>query len=508
LQRATARQNRHAKIFPWLIIGVEVGLILVLMLAGVIGLGAIFVYNSGRVLSGVSAFGVDLSAMTVDEAAAALRSAWRDQARLTVRDGERTWLLSPADLGLNLDAVQTALSAGQVGRGEGGLSAGLGSLFAGREIHPTIDRDVARARAGLVALGQYVNIPIKDANIYFNGAEVQTVNALPGREIDVERTLSALAADPGGTLADGELELAMVNTTPRITDVSPAVAMAQQLLGQSFTLMAYDPFADETFNWTIEPDTVAFWLEAGYEDGHAVLSLQDEGPTVFLQDLAASLGNGRTIEVDDALQQMRAAVAEGNLSVFLRVRHPPVHYTVQPGDTFMRISRAFGIPPLMVRDANPNVDPRNLHAGDIVNVPSPDAMVPLPPVLGKRIVIDLSDLHMYVYENGQIIQNWPTSTGIASSPTLPGVFQIRSHENPAYASSWNLWMPHFMGVYEAAPGFMNGIHGLPTRDGRTLIWSDTLGNRNASYGCIVLGTEEAIWLYNWADEGVIVEIRE
>jgi lipoprotein-anchoring transpeptidase ErfK/SrfK len=69
-------------------------------------------------------------------------------------------------------------------------------------------------------------------------------------------------------------------------------------------------------------------------------------------------------------------------------------------------------------------------------------------------------------------------------------------------------MPHFMGDYEAAPGFMNGIHGLPTRDGYTLVWESSLGVRRSSYGCIILGLEEAAWLFDWAEEGVVVEIRE
>ncbi len=41
---------------------------------------------------------------------------------------------------------------------------------------------------------------------------------------------------------------------------------------------------------------------------------------------------------------------------------------------------------------------------------------------------------------------------------MPGVFQVYSHELNAYASKWDLSMPHFLGIYEAAPGFTNGIH--------------------------------------------------
>jgi lipoprotein-anchoring transpeptidase ErfK/SrfK len=31
--------------------------------------------------------------------------------------------------------------------------------------------------------------------------------------------------------------------------------------------------------------------------------------------------------------------------------------------------------------------------------------------------------------------------------------------------------------------------------------------RPASFGCIILPLDEAEWLYGWADDGVVVEIR-
>jgi len=76
----------------------------------------------------------------------------------------------------------------------------------------------------------------------------------------------------------------------------------------------------------------------------------------------------------------------------------------------------------------------------------------------------------------------------------------------AYAANWDLGMPHFMGIYEAWPGFMNGIHGLPLLSNGHRLWASTLG-RQASYGCIILDLEAAESLYSWADTGVVVEIN-
>jgi hypothetical protein len=90
---------------------------------------------------------------------------------------------------------------------------------------------------------------------------------------------------------------------------------------------------------------------------------------------------------------------------------------------------------------------------------------------------------------------------------MTGVFQIQTHEINAYASNWDLYMPHFMGIYEAWPGFMNGIHGLPLLSNGQRLWASTLGSP-ASYGCIILDLGAAEDLFYWADPGVVVEITQ
>ncbi|HEX9012231.1 MAG TPA: L,D-transpeptidase, partial [Anaerolineaceae bacterium] len=84
--------------------------------------------------------------------------------------------------------------------------------------------------------------------------------------------------------------------------------------------------------------------------------------------------------------------------------------------------------------------------------------------------------------------------------------QVQTHELNAYADIWSLWMPHWLGIYEAWPGFMNGIHGLPMLKNGVRLWANVLGSP-ASFGCIILNLDNAEWLYNWAENGVVVEIQ-
>jgi lipoprotein-anchoring transpeptidase ErfK/SrfK len=126
--------------------------------------------------------------------------------------------------------------------------------------------------------------------------------------------------------------------------------------------------------------------------------------------------------------------------------------------------------------------------------------------MNKRIVISISEQLMWVYQDGELIREHVISTGVANSPTMPGIFQVQSHFLNAYGSRWDLYMPHFLGIYDATPGFTNGIHGLPMLSNGKRLWGSVLG-RPASYGCIILDLDAADQLYYWAEDGVVVEIQ-
>ncbi|MCA9979924.1 MAG: L,D-transpeptidase, partial [Anaerolineales bacterium] len=155
--------------------------------------------------------------------------------------------------------------------------------------------------------------------------------------------------------------------------------------------------------------------------------------------------------------------------------------------------------------ANPNVT--SLSPGQTITIPSPDVLLPLEPIQNKRITVSLSEQKMWAYEDGNLKWEWVISTGIADSPTSPGIFQVQSHEPNAYAGNWDLWMPNFMGIYRPVPtsDFMNGFHGFPTRNGSQLLWTNSLGTP-VTYGCILVHNDNMSQLYEWAEAGTVVEV--
>jgi lipoprotein-anchoring transpeptidase ErfK/SrfK len=122
----------------------------------------------------------------------------------------------------------------------------------------------------------------------------------------------------------------------------------------------------------------------------------------------------------------------------------------------------------------------------------------------KYILVDLSEQHMYVYENDALIYSFVASTGI-NGGTRIGNFAVQSKIPNAYGSTWNIWMPNWLGIYWSG-GLENGIHALPILPNGATLWAGFLG-RPISYGCVVLGTYDSQVLYDWAEIGTPVEIQ-
>jgi lipoprotein-anchoring transpeptidase ErfK/SrfK len=137
-------------------------------------------------------------------------------------------------------------------------------------------------------------------------------------------------------------------------------------------------------------------------------------------------------------------------------------------------------------------------------VDSPEA--PSLPAYGgsKYILVDISEQHMYVYEGDNLIYSFVASTGI-NNATRVGTFAVQSKVPNAYGSTWDIWMPSWLGIYWSH-GLENGIHALPILSNGAILWEGYLGTP-VSYGCVVLGTYEAQLLYDWAEIGTPVEIQ-
>lgn len=472
----------------------------VLAVCGAVTLGVTLIY-SGGVLPKVNVAGVNVGGLSQQAAAEHLRTTWN---KITLRDGERAWTINPEVLGITMDADATARLAYAQGRGEG---SPFRAIFGEVDVPPVIHIDIVKAAVALDDLASRFEIPAVNAGVRLVNGQVVAAPAQEGRVLDVAAMIGRLETDVAGEVADGEIDLSMRRVIPTVTDATPMLALASQLLTRPLQITAYDPIRDERYNWSVLPEQWSQWLTTASNTAQLSLALDDPALRNYLKAQESSLRQPQYLKIDEAAAAIQQALAQNSTQSNVRVYHADTTHTVQSGETLISIAWNYGIPYPWIQQANPGMG-ETLSVGQTITIPSPDKLFEFPPVPNKRIVVSMSEQRVRVYENGNVRWDWIASTGISSSPTWPGVYQIISHEPNAYAANWDLWMPSFLGVYRPIPGqaFTNGFHGFPTRGGSQLLWTNNLGTR-VTYGCILLSSENATQLYNWAENGVIVEIR-
>ena len=479
--------------------------LLALLIPAAVAGTALYVRQTQMILPGVSAGPVDLSNLPLNDAAVYIDNYWNNTTHLVVANEQYKWTVTPPNIGLWIDPLQTAQQAYDIGRNSGGLEEIMQLSVSHKfSVQPVVsfNEDVARDVFNDLA----AKLEVAPSNAYLAKDEQGRWVAAAGIEgwgLDVEQIIATIKADPQAVLQSGYLQLSMQPIPPALSDLSGEVNRIATYYEIPIHLRAWDAITDELLTWTIPQELVAEWVQLDDPDGEPTLQVDQQAFEDYLTQWESSSGN-REIDFRDATDSLDERWADGQpFTIFLR--HKPTEYTVQYGDNLISIGFKVGMPYWKLQEGNPGLGIYGVRAGQVLTIPSKNEMLPYPPVLGKRIVISITEQRMWVYENFELKSEHVISTGMSDSPTLPGVFQIQTHEINAYASNWDLWMPHFMGIYEAVPGFMNGIHGLPVLSSGARLWANVLGSP-ASYGCIILDLPSGEALYNWAENGVVVEI--
>jgi len=189
-------------------------------------------------------------------------------------------------------------------------------------------------------------------------------------------------------------------------------------------------------------------------------------------------------------------------------------YTPLPTDTSTPTATASPTP-IPTDTATPTPPPTDTASPTFTDTPQPtntprpvvvqQTAAPHVPADGEKlIVVSISQQHVYAYQGGVLVYSFVASTGSGNS-TRTGTFSILDKIPKAYGSTWNFWMPDWMGIYYAGD-LEDGFHSLPLLSDGTRLWGDSLGTP-VTYGCIVLGIQDSKTLYNWAEVGTTVQIK-
>ncbi|TVR23527.1 MAG: hypothetical protein EA396_03125 [Anaerolineaceae bacterium] len=447
--------------------------------------------------------------LSVAAAADRLEAVWRDDITLElIIDSGHTITVHPDALGIQLDAPATAQAAKDLG---------FSALPFGGAVEPVLSLDFIVAQSYLLTIADEVNTRPNDARYEIVDGRVVGLPGEAGRRLDTTTTLDYLSENLPLVIQRGRFELRMTPLQADFNDPLPYIEAAQALAERPFELQGYDPVTNQFFTWSVPSHIALGWVRAGAGS----LVLDEAAFMPYIDRLNEMLqaeddGRDRYLQPDGTMQMIDTAIRAGASRADLRVRHRSYTYEIARGDSGFGVARRTGLPYYLIEQANSGRDLNVLSIGDVLNVPSPDSVMPHVPVPHKRIIVDLTGQYLTAFEHGEVVFEWSISSGVRNAPTSPGVFQILSHSEKAFGSSNTLcdsaglvcgqWeMNWFMGIYEVIPGLENGFHGSVLLPNGGLLGDGAIGTP-VTFGCVMSPDEQARMLYEWADIGTTVEI--
>ena len=123
----------------------------------------------------------------------------------------------------------------------------------------------------------------------------------------------------------------------------------------------------------------------------------------------------------------------------------------------------------------------------------------------KRIVIDLSEEILYAYDGDTMFMKQSISTGLEFTPTPRGTFRVFKKTPSRYMQGP---IPDISDQYYDLPGVPWNLYF--TAEGAVIhgaYWHDRFGEP-WSHGCVNLPPQKAKELYQWADVGTTVTVRD
>ncbi len=330
-------------------VALAIAAVLVLTLAWILGMNLLF---AGKVFPGVSLNGVSLAGMNLTSAQAAISTSYDfpQSGHILLQDGESSWLVSPAQLGVYLDTVGSAENAMSVGR-SGSLLQRLSQLvqtsFYGYNISPIFIFDQKAALQYLSGLSTSIDQPIKEAGISVENAQVVIAQGQPGRILDLAASLNAIS-DQLKKMQDSIVPLVIQENQPKMLDVSKQGELVKTILSQPFVLSLPDAQSGDP-SWQIEPIDLARFLTFSEVQGSNGTDLQIGVNTTLMSSYLRSLENeidqdpqnarfifnddtklldlinpsvrGRSLQVDPSVSAINEALAKGEHSAALAINY-------------------------------------------------------------------------------------------------------------------------------------------------------------------------------------------
>jgi vancomycin resistance protein YoaR len=304
----------------------------------------------GRILPGVRVAGVDLSGLSHSAAIEVLsrQLTYPLTGKVGLSHADRSWTFTPAELGMHLDAKVTADIAYSFGRSLWpweNITEKVQSLQRGADLSPRLIFDGPATHLALQRIALELNQPIIEAELSVQGLEVQMRPGQVGLTLDTEKTATWLASQML-LMRDVQVPLAVIESPPRILDVSAQAAIAQNMLSQPLLIAPGGDYEGNPDPWSIEPETLASMLSVERVDSdsgaHYQIGLDGQKLGAILAGFATQVATdprnarfvfndetrqleiykpaviGRTLNLEASIEHINQAIAEGAHQVELQ----------------------------------------------------------------------------------------------------------------------------------------------------------------------------------------------
>jgi lipoprotein-anchoring transpeptidase ErfK/SrfK len=187
--------------------------------------GGLLAYDSSRrnvIASGIKLGGIDIGGLTVAQARARVRSAYRRRAQqpLVARFGGRRFVLVPASAHVAVDVDGGVAAALAQTRSADIFTRTWRSLTGGRidaELDPQVSFSQAAVAAFVSRIARKLDRPARDASVSYAGGSLDAVPSRIGLSVDATETSSAIDNALRSPAAGREIRIATRSTEPSIT---------------------------------------------------------------------------------------------------------------------------------------------------------------------------------------------------------------------------------------------------------------------------------------------------
>ncbi len=340
----------QAPILPQILLAVAGGLALFFSLVILWTLSYQLLY-AGRIFPGVSVAGIDLSGLSPNDAAVKLNQtlSYPTTGKVLFRDGDKTWVALPVQLGMVFDPSASARAAYDLGRNNGlfgSLARQIQARGSGVDVAPVIIFDQRVAYTYLQNLASQIDRPKLEAGLHLDRTNVVATPGQAGRALNLDATLIYLSGQLQ-SFRDGEVPLVIQETQPALMDVSAQAAMARAILSQPLTLTLPDAQAGDPGPWSYDVSVLANMLGVQRVDNGGLTQVQVGLDPKALRDALAALKpnidrqpenarftfddvsrqlvliqsaqTGRTLDIESSIKFIENGLARGEHAIPLQV---------------------------------------------------------------------------------------------------------------------------------------------------------------------------------------------